>query len=300
MTSEWLERLAAGEILVADGAMGSLLMERGLEPGECPEALNLTRPELLREIAGLYLAAGADIIQTNSFGASPPKLAHYGLAERTEEINLAAVTAVRDAVGREALVSGSIGPSGKILEPYGDTDPAEVRSGFLRQVRALVEAGVDLLCVETMTDLSEAKLAIEAAREGAPSTPILATMTFDATPRGFFTVMGVDIERAARGLAEAGAKVIGSNCGQGSKNMIAIAREFRRCTDRPLLIQSNAGLPEVVGDRIVYDESPEFMADCARELIGVGVAIIGGCCGTTPEYTASLRAVVDQASSSPL
>jgi 5-methyltetrahydrofolate--homocysteine methyltransferase len=290
------KRLSAGEILVADGAMGSLLMERGLEAGECPEAVNLSRPELLREIAGLYLAAGADLIQTNTFGASPLKLAQYGLADRTEDINRSAVEAVRGAVGDRALVCGSVGPCGKILKPYGDTEAGEVREGFGRQVQALVNAGVDIVCIETMTDLAEAKLAIEAARSVAAKVPVLATMTFDATPRGFFTVMGVNVADAVEGPTNAGADVVGSNCGNGSEKMVAIAQEFRRHTGGPLIIQPNAGLPEIVGEKVVYNESPEFMAERAQDMIAAGVSIIGGCCGTTPQHTAALRDLVDQES----
>jgi 5-methyltetrahydrofolate--homocysteine methyltransferase len=286
--------LESGQTLVADGAMGSLLMARGLEAGECPESVTLTRPRWLQEIAGVYLDAGADVIQTNTFGGSPLKLAQYGLADRTEEINRVAVQAVRDAVGDRALVSGSVGPCGKILKPYGDTDADAVRAGFAWQVTTLVNAGVDLLCVETMTDLAEARLALEAIRAIAPDIPVVATMTFDPTPRGFFTVMGTTVEQAVRGLTEAGADVVGSNCGNGIENMVAIAREFRRHTDRPLVIQSNAGLPEIVDGEVAYNESPEFMAEKAREFMVLGVGIIGGCCGTTPEHIAAIRRMVDE------
>ena len=174
--SSLLERLSAGEVLVADGAMGTLLMEYGLEAGSCPEAFNLERPEVLRTIAEIYLRAGADIVQTNTFGGTPIKLSQYGLQHRTEEINALAAHAVRDAVGEgSAFVSGSCGPCGKLLAPYGDADPGMVREAFGRQAAALVEAGVDMLCIETMTDLAEAALAIEAVREGAGSIPIAAT-----------------------------------------------------------------------------------------------------------------------------
>jgi 5-methyltetrahydrofolate--homocysteine methyltransferase len=294
LVADLKSELQSGRTLVADGAMGSLLMERGLEPGECPEGLNLSRPELLQEIAGLYLDAGADIIQTNTFGGSPLKLAQYDLSNKTEEINRVAVQAVRDRVGDRALVSGSMGPSGKILKPYGDTDPGALRAGFVWQASALVNAGVDLLCVETMTDLVEATLAIEAIRAVAPDIPVAATMTFDATPRGFFTVMGTTIEQATAGLIEAGADIIGSNCGNGIENMVAIAKEFRRHTDRPLIIQSNAGLPEIVDGEVVYGESPEFMAQTSREFMVTGVGIIGGCCGTTPAHVAAVRRMVDE------
>ncbi|NMC44712.1 MAG: hypothetical protein GYA46_12405, partial [candidate division Zixibacteria bacterium] len=180
------ERIAAGEILVADGAMGTMLFAKGIAPGSCPEAVNLDRPELLREIASEYLAAGADIIQTNTFGGSPLKLAMYGLENRAEEINRAAVEAVRAAVGNRVFVSGSCGPSGKILKPFGDTEPEAVYESFRTQMKCLTETGVDVVCIETMTDITEATLAIKAARSVSPTIPVMATMTFDKIPRGFY------------------------------------------------------------------------------------------------------------------
>ena len=161
------------------------------------------------------------------------------------------------------------------------------------QAQALVEAGVDAITIETMTDLREATIALQAVRDISADLPLLATMTFDRTPRGFFTVMGVNIERAAKGLAEAGAEVVGSNCGNGSETMVEIAREFARCTDAPLLIQPNAGLPKLIEGKNVYGESPEFMATQAAALLDLGVKIIGGCCGTTPGHIRALRALVN-------
>ena len=287
------ERLQEGAVLVGDGAIGTLLQQKGLRPGECPESVNLTHPELLEEIAGAYLEAGSDVLQTNTFGGSPAKLAQYHLEDRTEEINGNAVRAVRKVAGERAWVSGSCGPSGRILKPYGDADPDELYAGFRRQAAALIEAGVDCLCIETMIDLAEATLAIRAAREVAPDIPVIATMTFDATPRGFYTIMGVSVARAASGLPQAGADVVGSNCGNGIENMVKIAREFRACTELPLIIQSNAGLPEIRDGVPVYGESPAFMAEKARDLLALGVSIIGGCCGTTPEHIKAIREIVD-------
>jgi 5-methyltetrahydrofolate--homocysteine methyltransferase len=289
-----LERLGRGEVLLADGAMGTMLFERGLAVGQCPESFNLEHPEILREIAELYLNAGSDIIQTNTFGGSPIKLAQYELDSRTEEVNIAAIRAVRDVVGDRAYVSASCGPCGAVLKPYGDVEPDDVLAGFERQIRALVAGGVDMICVETMIDLTEAKLAIEAARSISPTTPIAATMTFDPTPRGFFTVMGVSVKQAATGLSEAGADIVGTNCGNGIDNMIEIAEEFRKNTTLPVIIQSNAGLPETIGDKLVYSETPEYVAEKCKELLAAGVNIIGGCCGTTPEHIAAIRKTIDE------
>ncbi|MBU0639579.1 MAG: homocysteine S-methyltransferase family protein [Planctomycetes bacterium] len=288
-----LERLRAGEVLVADGAMGTMLMQSGLDVGKCPEAANLSNQQVLEDIARAYLAAGAEIIQTNTFGASPAKLALYGLAEQADEINRTAVQAVRAAVGRHTYVSGSCGPSGRILKPYGDAEPAQLYDSFHVQMEALIGAGVDLICVETMVALEEAVLAIKAAKDVSRATPVMATMTFDRTPRGFFTIMGVSIAQAAQGIEAAGADIVGSNCGNGSANMVAVAREFRAHSSQPLLIQSNAGLPETKDGQTVYRETPEFMAEKAREMVAAGVSIIGGCCGTTPEHISAIREMVD-------
>ena len=288
-----LQRLQRGQVVVGDGAWGTLLMERGLEPGRCPETFNLERPELLSEIGARYLEAGAEILTTNTFGASPLKLKFHGLEAHADRINRSAVAALREVCAGRAYVSGSVGPTGTILEPYGDAEEDDVYGAFERQIESLAEAGADLLCVETMTDLREACLAVKAARNVAPELPLIATMTFDPTPRGFFTIMGVDVERAARGLRDAGADVIGSNCGNGSETMVRIAREFRRQTALPVIIQSNAGLPETRGGAVVYPETPAFMAGKAAELVESGVAIVGGCCGTTPQHVREMRRRID-------
>jgi 5-methyltetrahydrofolate--homocysteine methyltransferase len=287
-------RIGRGQVLLADGAIGSLLMARGLPRGAAPESLNLSHPEILEEIAHLYLEAGAEIIQTNTFGASPLKLANYGLADQAVAINESAVRAVRRAVGERACVSASCGPSGKILQPYGDTEAEKMSESFQTQMRALIGAGADIICVETMSDVNEARLAIQAARSVSPIIPVMATMTFEATARGFFTIMGVSIEKACRELEKAGADLIGSNCGNGSSQMVAIAKEFRKFTSLPLLIQANAGVPELRAGLVHYPETPEYMAAMSRELIMAGVSVIGGCCGTTPDHIRAMRKVVDE------
>lgn len=287
------ERLMSGEVLVADGAMGTMLMERGLAVGQPPESFNLKRSEVLERIAEDYLDAGADIIQTNTFGASRLKLSQYGLDERVVETNRNAVLVVKKVVAGKAYVSGSCGPTGKMLKPYGDIEPKTMVDVFKEQAGVLIDAGVDVICVETMTDLLEATYAIKGVRRVSTSIPVLATMTFDPTPRGFRTVMGVSIEEAAKGLEIAGADVVGSNCGNGIENMVLIAKEFKEYTRLPVMIQSNAGKPVLQADKVVYPETPEFMAEKARELIAIGVSIIGGCCGTTPAHIRALRKTVD-------
>ncbi len=291
----FLDRLHAKEILVADGAMGSFLFQRGLKPGECPELMNLNSPEILMEIADLYFNAGADIVQTNSFGGSPLKLAQYGLENKTEEINQTAAQCVRQVVGENAYVSGSCGPTGKMLKPLGEVEIDEMQEGFNRQIKGLVKGGVDIICVETMTDLTEAILAVKAAKSVAADIPVMATMTFDPIPRGFFTVMGVSIAQAVKELTEAGADVLGSNCGNGLEKMIEIAREFRKATELPVIIQSNAGKPEMNKGKLEYPEDPAFFEKKVKALIQAGVSIIGGCCGTTPAHIAAIKNAVNQA-----
>ncbi len=294
---ELTERIEKHEILLVDGAMGTMLLGRGLTPGDCPESLNLTRPGVLEAIAGLYLDAGADILETNTFGASPMKLSQYDLEDRTEEINEAAVRAVRGVVGERAFVAGCCGPSGRLLKPHGDTDPEVIYAGFRRQLECLIGAGVDAVIVETMMDLTEASIVVRAAKDVSPGIPVTATMTFDTTPRGSYTVMGVTVEQAAAGLREAGADAVGANCGHGIETMVAIAREFRSCIETPLIVQSNAGLPEVKDGVAVHGETPEFMADKANGLLDAGVSLIGGCCGTTPEHIRALRTMIDATTS---
>ena len=287
-----LDRLAAGEVLVVDGAMGTMLMERGLAAGNPPESFNLERIDVLEQIARAYLDAGADIIQTNTFGASRLKLAQYSLGDRVEEINKNAVRAVRNAAQSKAYVSGSCGPTGQFLKPYGDVEQAEMYDAFREQIAALINAGADVICIETMSDAKEATCAVKAAKE-LRSIPVMATMTFNRTPKGFYTIMGVTIEETVRDLEAAGADIVGSNCGNGMENMILIAGEFKKFTKLPIIIQSNAGIPELIEGKAVYPESPEFMAEKSKELLAAGVSIVGGCCGTTPEHIRAIRHEVD-------
>jgi len=287
------DRLRTGDALVGDGAWGTQLMARGLAPGDSPEAINLGDPEILASIARLYVDAGADLVTTNTFGASPLNLERYALADRTEAINRAAVEALKPVVRDRALISGSVGPTGAMVKPYGDTEPETMADAFRRQIGALIEAGADLICVETMIDLTEARLAVEAVRARSADIPIIATMTFDATPRGFFTMMGSSVEQACAALVDAGANVVGSNCGNGVEKMVEIAREFERYATVPIAIQSNAGLPEQRGGVLVWPETPDFMAGRVGELIDLGVKIIGGCCGTGPDHIRAIRSAVD-------
>ncbi|UCC78682.1 MAG: homocysteine S-methyltransferase family protein [Candidatus Zixiibacteriota bacterium] len=289
----FLQKIKDGEVFLGDGALGTMLIQRGLKAGECPDIWNIEKPGILEEIASLYIDAGSDIISANTFGGHPLKLEQYGLHDKTEIINKAGVGAIKDAIKGKAYLAASCGPSGKLLKPYGDTDPEDISEGYIRQLGALIEEGVDVVYFETMIDLAEALLGVKAAKSIAPGVPVCATMTFDLGPNGFFTVMGNSIEQTAKELESAGADVVGSNCGNGIDNMVKIAEEFKKHSDLPVLIQSNAGLPIVKDDILEYPETPDFMAERVKTLLDMGINIIGGCCGTTPEHIASFRKTID-------
>jgi 5-methyltetrahydrofolate--homocysteine methyltransferase len=289
----FLARLRAGPTLVGDGATGTLLMARGLPAGRPPEEATLHHPDWVADVARGYAEAGADVVETNTFGASPIKLALAGLGRDIERVNRDAVRLARTGAGAGRYVVASVGPCGRLLEPWGDAAPAAVHAGFLAQVAILAAAGVDAVFIETMTDVEEAKLAVRAAKEAALDVPVAAMMTFERTPGGFRTIMGTSVAEAARALEDAGADAVGSNCGNGIADMVEVAREFRGVTALPLVIQPNAGLPRAQEGRLVYDETPEAMAEEARALVALGVELVGGCCGTTPAHVRALRAMAD-------
>jgi 5-methyltetrahydrofolate--homocysteine methyltransferase len=228
---------------------------------------------------------------TNTFGGSPLRLRAHGLDARVSEINTQGVELARAAAGSRAYVLGSVGPTGRLLKPLGDVDPKEVLDGFRVQIAALAAAGADAICIETMTDLNEAALAVEAAGEEAAGLPVFCTMTFDLTPRGAFTVMGVDVPRACARLQDCGADVLGANCGSGPDAMVLVAREFSRATTLPLIFQPNAGLPAHREGRMVYPQSASAFAAQAAALVELAT-IVGGCCGTTPAHILALRAML--------
>ncbi len=288
-----IERLQKGEILLSDGATGTELFKKGGEPGGCLELLNLTNRAAVGEVIKSYLDAGSEIVLTNTLGGSPLKLVNYNLEDKAEAINNAAVKIAKETVGSNAYIAASIGPSGRILKPYGDVEPEALKESFARQLKAVIDAGTDLICIETMIDLHEAVIAVKTAKEVSPRIPVIATMTFNFTPKGFYTIMGNNIPDVVKELMQAGVDIIGSNCGNGLENMIKIAREFKNLTKLPIIIQSNAGMPENKNGQLIFPETPQFFASKVPELIDAGVSIIGGCCGTTPEYIAAIRYALD-------
>jgi 5-methyltetrahydrofolate--homocysteine methyltransferase len=286
-----LERLQSGGVLISDGATGTYLQARGLEPGGCPEELNASRPELIRQMAKDYFDAGSDMVLTTSFGGSRFMLEKYGHGGRVTELNRLAAQHARSVAPPNGLVGGSVGPSGEFLEPLGEVTEEEMLDAYKEQVTALADGGADVIVVETMMALEEATLAVRAVKENT-DLPVIATMTFDKGPRGFFTMMGVQPERAVAELREAGADVTGANCGNGIDNMVEIARLMRAATDGYLLVHSNAGIPAIRQGQIVYSETPEYMAERFKELADIGVNIMGGCCGTTPDHIRALSQTI--------
>lgn len=288
-----LERLELGHVLVSDGATGTYLQTKGLEPGGCPEAFNTSHPEIVKDMAKDYFDVGSDIVLTNSFGGSQMMLEKYGLGGQVKELNRLAVQHARSSAPQGRYVLGSVGPTGEFLEPLGDISEVKMMAILVEQVTSLEEGGADGVLIETMTALEEMTLAIKAVKENT-KLPVLATMTFDKGPRGFFTMMGVSPEQAVCTLQEAGADVVGSNCGNGIENMWEIAKKMRELTDGFLIINSNAGIPEIKKGQVIYTESPEFMSQYFKQMADIGVNILGGCCGSTPSHIRALvKAVRD-------
>jgi len=273
-----------GKILVSDGAWGTFLQQKGLGAGECPEHWNLTRPDDVLDVARSYIAAGADMIETNSFGGSIYKLMAYGLQSRAAEINRAAARISRNAAGDERHVLGSIGPTGKLIM-MGDVTYDDLYAAFREQAIALEQGGADALIVETMSDLDEARAAASACKEGT-NCELICTMTFQKTAGGgYHTMMGITPARMAEEMIRAGADIIGANCGNGIQDMIGIVREIRTVHNTiPVLVHPNAGVPVYKEGKTHFPESPMEMAGFVDELIDAGARIIGGCCGTTPEH----------------
>ncbi len=279
-------------VLVSDGAWGTFLQKKGLQPGECPELWNINRPDDVFDIAKSYVDAGADMIETNSFGGNRLKLANYGLAGSVFEINKAAAEISRKAAGIDKFVLGSVGPTGKLLLMEEVTED-ELYEAFKEQSMALEAGGADAIVIETMTDLDEARIAVKAARENT-ACDVICTMTFDKTVDGEFrTMMGISPTEMVEPLIEAGASVIGANCGNGIADMIGIVKEIRQANANiPILIHANAGMPHYHDGATTFPETPADMGALVNDIIAAGANIIGGCCGTTPDHICEVCKVV--------
>lgn len=294
-----LHDAARSRTLVCDGAMGTQLMLAGLEPGGCGEMWNLTHPDRVQEIQRRYVEAGADCLITNTFGASPIMLERHGHRDQMRSINAAGVRIAREAFGnREGYVLGGIGPLGAILEPYGDLPEADALEAYSDQAAALVEAGADAIIIETQTGLEELGLAIDAAK-AAGARSIIASLAYDLSADGtfFVTMMGVRPQAAAAFVEERGAHIVAFNCGTGL-DMAAgsgVVSAYRSVCSLPVMGQPNAGLPVLEGGKAVYKQPSGSMAAAVPSMIAAGAAIIGSCCGSTPEHTRAIRRAVDEA-----
>jgi methionine synthase / methylenetetrahydrofolate reductase(NADPH) len=289
-------KILASRPLLADGAMGTVLYARGIFINRCYDELNLSDPGLILSVHEEYLQAGAEILETNTFGANRIRLARYGLAGKVVEINAAgarlarqAVNNLRDRQAGEAWVAGSIGPLGVRLEPLGKTGLDEARAAFAEQMQILVDGGVDLLIVETMPALSEARQALEAARAVAPNLPVVVMVTVDDE---ITCLDGASPQQAAALLTEWGASVVGVNCSTGPTTVLTAIEAMRPATRLPMAAMPNAGVPRAVEGRNIYLCSPEYMASFARKAVTAGVSIVGGCCGTTPNHIRAMRSAI--------
>jgi len=286
-----IRELLSSTPVLTDGAWGTELQARGLAVGDFPDLWNLTHPERVGEVARSYAAAGSRVILTNTFGANRIRMAEHSTGDNVAAVNRSGVEISRAAAGTQTRVFASIGPSGKLLMT-GEVSSEDLLQAFREQARAMATAGADAIVVETMSDLAEATLAVQAARE--TGLPVVACMVFDSGKDKDRTLMGTRPEEAALALTNAGADVIGANCGQGIEGFAAICRRLKASTDRPIWIKANAGLPVMVNDRPVYKTTAEQFATFLPGLIQAGASFIGGCCGTNPSFIAALSSALNR------
>lgn len=279
--------------LVSDGAMGTLLQAEGLPIGHCPEEWNVSHPDVLTQIHKNYFDAGADIVETNTFGGTRFRLKLHGFEDKVYEFNKQAAKLAKEVCPENKFVAGSVGPTGEFLQPLGISTFEDLEAAFSEQIQGLIDGGVDVLFIETMSFVDEITAAINAARKINPEIPLVCSMSFEGGAAGFRTMMGTSIKDMIDGLADYQIAAIGANCGKGTDEMLGIVKEFRKYTDMPLLAQANAGLPETKNGKIVYSETPEQRGEFAGLLLKEKVNIIGGCCGTTPEHISAIRHIVD-------
>lgn len=278
--------------LVFDGGMGSMLISKGLEGGESPEVWNLTRPDIIQGVHKAYFEAGADVATTNTFGASALKLEQMGVSQSMEEVNKAGVELAQAVCSPGHFVAGDMGSIGEMLPPMGTLNEADAVKRFADQAGILDRAGVDFLLVETIFDLNMALAALKGIRS-VSEKPVFCTLTFKQIKKGFFTLMGDGVADSMSALADAGVSVLGANCSVGSDTMVELAEEIRQSTDLPVMIQPNAGSPQTREDHSVfYPEDEHFFAGNIRKIKELGVEIVGGCCGTTPEYIRQVKEIL--------
>jgi len=270
-------------IVLLDGGIGSLLIDKGLPPGTPPEYWNVSNPKKVQEIHKSYYDAGSDVVFTNTFGGSMLKLMAHKHGSSIEEYNKKAVELVREICPEQGYVAGDIGPSGAFLPPVGTATEEDFYNNFLEQARYLSEAGVDLFIVETMVDIKEAEAAVKAIRK-ISTLPILASMTYKKTKRGYFTIMGNSVELCVKVLEEAGVDIIGANCTLGSDEMIDLVPLLRKETNLPISVKPNAGQPQLINGKTIYNATPQDFARDISAMIDTGASVVGGCCGSDPEF----------------
>lgn len=287
-----VDAVKSGKTLVSDGSWGTMLFAKGLPAGGCPERWDLEKPDEVADVARQYAEAGADMVEANSFGGTCYKLEHYGLADKVAEINEAAARASRKGVGENVWVIASVGPTGKLLVTE-EVTPEELYNAFKEQVVALEKGGADAVCIETMSDLEEACLAIKATKENT-NLEVICTFSFEITKRGDFrTMMGLSPEDAAVETVKAGADVIGTNCGNGIERMIDIVKAMRTVDKTtPILVHANAGLPQNIDGVDTFPDTPEDMARMCIGLVDAGANIIGGCCGSFPAHIKAMKEAI--------
>ena len=289
MSREKITEAVKKRTLISDGAWGTFLQKKGMQPGECPELWCIERPDDVCDIAKSYIDAGSDMVEADSFGGSASKLEHFGLSDKAFEINKAAAELSRKAAGDDNWVIASIGPTGKMLV-VEEITPEDMYEEFKVQAMAFEAGGADAACIETMSDIDEACIAIKAVKENT-GLEAICTFTFDRTVTGDYrTMMGVSPTDALNAAVQAGADVIGTNCGNGIERMIEIVTEMRSVNkDIPILVHANAGLPQNIDGKDVFPETPEDMAGMVPDLVKAGANIIGGCCGTTPAHIKAMK-----------
>jgi len=332
-----IDRLKKGEILICDGAMGTSLQALGLEAGQAPEEWNILNPEKVKKVHKSFIDAGCDMIITNTFGANPVKLKRAGLEEKFVDINTAAVKIAKEAAKNVVYVLGDIGPTGEFLKPIGNYNEEDFYAAFSAQAKMLAGSGVDAFIIETMSALDESRIAVSACK--AIGLPVIASMTFNKTEKGYRTMTGISVEQAAVEFLKLNCDCFGANCGCGSRQMVEIMKEFRKtlkevrhCEESRacpaklqrsreagrrsnlldgreiasppagarnddfgnvfLIAQPNAGMPKLVKDKTVFDETPADFAKSVRDLVDLGVNIIGGCCGTVPEHIKEIAKII--------
>ena len=292
MAGKFIELLKSST-LVADGAMGTMLQKYGLLAGSCPEEYNLRHPDIVQSIHQQYFTAGADLVETNTFGANRFRLSFHGYGDQVKELNRRAAELACTVRPAGKFVAGSVGPTGELLEPLGMLTFNQLVDAFYEQMTALQAGGVDLIIIETLADLQEARAALQAAKNLTPVLPVAVTMTFDRGVTGFKTMMGISPPAMISTLVEAGADIIGANCGLGMDEMIDLMTEIRSQYSAALIAQANAGLPRWDGQKNVYSETPAQRGRATAKLLELKVNIIGGCCGTTPDHIRTIRQAVD-------